>query len=256
MTDAQATRDRLAEDVLALGVRPGGVLLVHSSLSALGWVPGGPETVIQGLLQALGPEGTLLVPALSFDIVTPEHPVFDVRTTPSCIGAIPEHFRTRPGSLRSVHPSHSVCGVGRRASELLANHELDRTPVGAHSPFRRLRDVGGQLMFLGCGMGPNTSMHGIEELAEAPYLFRPYTVTYQITLHDGSSMTATHRRHGFGVYGTRYERLEPLLPRDSVLRVGPVLEATTHLIEAAPMWEIALAKLREDPFYFVEKVGD
>ena len=142
MTDARATRERLASDLRALGVREGGVLLVHSSLSALGWVPGGPETVIQGLLTALGPEGTLLVPALSFATVTPEQPVFDVRTTPSCIGAIAEHFRTRPGSLRSVHPSHSVCGVGPRAHELLANHDVDRTPVGPNSPFRRLRAVG------------------------------------------------------------------------------------------------------------------
>jgi len=254
MPSSHATRDRIAEDVTALGVRPGGVLLVHSSLSSLGWVPGGPETVIQGLLQALGPEGTLLVPALSYDIVTPDNPVFDVRTTPSCIGAIPQHFRTRPGSLRSVHPSHSVCGVGPRAAELLADHELDRSPVGAHSPFRRLRNIGGQLMFLGCGMGPNTSMHGIEELAEAPYLFRPATVTYTLTLHDGSTMTATHRRHGFGVYDTRYTRLEPLLPQPDVLRVGSVLEATTHLIEAASMWEIALQEMRRDPYAFVEKV--
>jgi aminoglycoside 3-N-acetyltransferase len=254
MSEAEATIQRLAADLRTLGVRQGGVLLVHSSLSALGWVPGGPETVIQGLLAALGAEGTLLVPALSFGIVTPEHPVFDVRTTPSCIGAIAEHFRTRPGTLRSVHPSHSVCGVGPRAAELLANHDVDRTPVGPNSPFRRLRNVGGQLMFLGCGMGPNTSMHGVEEVAQAPYLFRPYTVAYTITRHDGSVMQATHRRHGFGVYDIRYERLEPLLGPD-VLRVEPVLEAQAHLIEAAPMWERALDEMARDAYAFVERVG-
>ena len=253
MTDARATRERLASDLRALGVREGGVLLVHSSLSALGWVPGGPETVIQGLLTALGPEGTLLVPALSFATVTPEHPVFDVRTTPSCIGAIAEHFRTRPGSLRSVHPSHSVCGVGPRAHELLANHDVDRTPVGPNSPFRRLRAVGGQLLFLGCGMGPNTSMHGVEEVAQAPYLFRPDTVAYSITQQDGSVLRATHRRHGFGGYTQRYERLEGLLGPDA-LRVGPVLAAQAHLIEAAPMWQRALDAMARDAYAFVERV--
>jgi len=254
MSEAEATIQRLASDLRALGVRAGGVLLVHSSLSALGWVPGGPETVIQALLAALGAEGTLLVPALSFASVTPEQPVFDVRTTPSCIGAIAEHFRTRPGSLRSVHPSHSVCGVGPRAQELLANHDVDRTPAGPNSPFRRLRHVGGQLMFLGCGMGPNTSMHGAEEVARAPYLLRPYTVAYTVIRHDGSVLRATHRRHGFDGYVQRYDRLAALLGPD-VLRVGPVLEGQAHLIEAAPMWQRALDEMARDVYAFVERVG-
>jgi len=62
----------IAEALQQLGVRPGGVLLVHSSLSSLGYVPGGPETVIQALLKALGPGGTLLMPALSYLYVTPK----------------------------------------------------------------------------------------------------------------------------------------------------------------------------------------
>lgn len=73
--------NRLAADLRTLGVRSGGVLLVHSSPRARGSVPGGAETVVQGLLDALGLDGTLLMPALSYEYVTPEHPVFDVRFT-------------------------------------------------------------------------------------------------------------------------------------------------------------------------------
>src|SRR5512137_302949 len=96
----------LASDLLELGVRPEGVLLVHSSLKALGPRAGGPAHVIAGLQRALGPRGTLLMPALSYASVTPEHPLFDLRTTPSCVGIIPETFRRMPGVLRSLHPTH------------------------------------------------------------------------------------------------------------------------------------------------------
>ena len=69
-----SANEQLCADLLALGVRPGGVLLVHSSLRALGFIPGGAEAVIQGLLEALGPQGTLLMPALSYEHVTPAEP--------------------------------------------------------------------------------------------------------------------------------------------------------------------------------------
>jgi len=253
--DARATRDKLADDLTALGVRRGGVLMVHSSLSALGWVHGGPETVIQALLEALGPEGTLLLPGLSWELVNETQPHFDVRRTGTCVGAIPEHFRTRPGTLRSVHPSHSICGVGPMAAELLADHELDRTPVGEHSPLRRLPDLGAQILFLGCGLRTNTTVHGAEELVEPPYLFKPYTVTYHLTLQDGSTMTPEHRVHGFGVWDCRYERLEPLLARGTELRVGPTLQGRSYLLEARAVWDTALAELRRDPFALVGRVG-
>ncbi len=249
--DVQATRDKLAADLRALGLRAGGVLLVHSSLSALGWVPGGPETVIQALLAALAPEGTLLLPGLSWELVNETQPYFDVRTTGTCVGAIPEHFRTRPGTLRSAHPSHSICGVGPLAAELFASHELDRTPVGEHSPLRRLPELGAQVLFLGCGLRTNTTVHGVEELVEPPYLFQPYTVTYHLTLADGSTMTAEHRVHKFGEWDCRYERLESMLARGTELRSGPTLQGRSYLLEARAMCDVALAALRRDPYALV-----
>lgn len=107
-------------------------------MRSLGKVPGGAETVVLGMLQALGEDGTLLMPALSYAHIDAENPVFDVLNTPSCVGALPEYFRTRPGTIRSVHPTHSVCGVGIQAESLLKNHHLDTTPCGEHSPLSRI----------------------------------------------------------------------------------------------------------------------
>lgn len=239
------------EDLRRLGLRSGGVVLVHSSLKSLGHVPGGPETVIRGLLAALGPQGTLLIPALSFRTVNKDNPVFDVRHTPSCIGAIPEHFRTRAGTVRSIQPTHSVCGVGARTEELLGEHHRDATTCGPHSPFRKLRDVGGQILMLGCGLKPNTSMHGVEELVEPPYLFGP-PVMYRIVLTDGQQMHHTCRSHGFDGYAQRYDRVGNV-NHDDDLRAGKVMEASAHLIEARAMWDRAREAMEGNPLYFVDR---
>lgn len=180
-------REQIAEDLLHLGVRPGGLLLVHSSYKSLGTVPGGIQTVIEGLLDALGAEGTLLMPALSWENVTRERPVFNVRTTPSCVGAIPEYFRQLDGTLRSMHPTHSVSGQGPLCETLFEGHGLDSTPCGPHSPFAKLKDYGGQVLMLGCGLFHNTSVHAIEEAAGAPYLFEAEPVEYTLIGYDGAA---------------------------------------------------------------------
>ena len=249
MTEDPA-RHQIARELLAAGLRPGGTVLVHSSLSSMGWVQGGPRAVVDGLLDALGPNGTLLMPALSYRTCNATRPVFDVRHTPTNVGRIPEWFRTRPGTQRSVCPTHSVCGVGRDAAPLLGEHQLDDTPCGPHSPFRRLRDRAGQILFLGCGLKPNTSMHAIEEVAGAPYLLRE-PVTYRAILADASECTLTCHAHDFAGWTQRYDRLGPLLGPGG-LRVGRVLEATVHVVECEAMWEQALAALRRDPHFFVQ----
>ncbi len=227
---------------------------MHASLSSLGRVPGGAETVVRGLLQALGPEGTLLLPALSYNHVDMDSPVFDLTRTASNVGAIPEYFRTRPGTVRSVHPTHSVCGLGNDVSRFLGDHHKDTTPCGGHSPFRRLRDLGGQVLFLGCGPRPNTSMHGVEEVAQAPYLFGE-TVDYRAVLPDGSAIEARCRRHGFKGWAQRYDRIEPLMSAEH-LQTGRVLEATVHVLDCRAMWAAALEAMTRDPYHFVEERAD
>ncbi len=248
---------QLTADLLALGVQPGGLLLVHSSLRALGSeftrANQGAERAIQALLDALGSAGTLLMPALSFKTVGPQNPLFDVCSTPACIGALQEYFRTRAGTIRSVHPTHSVCGVGRRAAALLSDHQLDTTPCGPHSPFAKLPHTGGQILFIGCGLRPNTSMHAIEEHVEPPYLYGS-PVDYRVILADGRVTTMNVRSHNFKGWAQRYDRLEQVQKHG--LRKGRVLQAECYLVDAAEMESAALSALRSDPLFFVEHNGD
>lgn len=175
------TPERLVEDLRALGVRPGGVLLAHVSLSAIGRVVGGAEAVALALETVLGPDGTLVVPTQSWQLCDPAYladptvppaaweavraslPPYDPRTTPSrSMGAVAEAVRTQPGTLRSGHPHRSFAARGPLAAEIVARHDLD-DPVGEGSPLSAVHRRDGQVLLLGVDHDKNTSLH----LAEA-----------------------------------------------------------------------------------------
>lgn len=175
------TRDGLAADLAALGVTAGSTLLVHSSLSSLGYVSGGAHAVVLALLDALGPEGTLVVPTHSGDLSDPADwrnppvpeawwpvlreamPAYDPVLTPTRgMGAVPDTVRRLPGALRSDHPAHSFCAVGPHAGRVTAGHGLV-DGLGEQSPLARCYDLGADVLLLGVGHDSNTSLH----LAEA-----------------------------------------------------------------------------------------
>lgn len=180
----QDTTERIASDLKSLGIKSGDIILVHSSFKSLGYVECGIETVVQGLLRAIGDDGTLLMPALSYMQNPPL--MHSTHETPSNVGAIPEYFRKRAGTFRSIHPTHSVCGVGKDVSELFKYHHLDDTPCGPNSPFNRMINFGAKIIMLGCGLRPNTTMHALEEYENPPYLFGEDCI-YIITDGDGKT---------------------------------------------------------------------
>ncbi|MGW4301343.1 aminoglycoside N(3)-acetyltransferase [Streptomyces sp. NPDC004646] len=180
------TRDTISARLREMGVAPGETLLVHSSLSSLGWVNGGPVAVVQGLLDALGPTGTLTVPTHSthlsdparwrnppapeewWDAIRATMPVYDPRITPTLgMGAIPETVRTWPGALRSAHPQTSFAALGPRAAEITEGHAPD-CRLGEHSPLARLERAGARVLLLGVGYGSCTAFHLAEYRVPSP----------------------------------------------------------------------------------------
>jgi aminoglycoside 3-N-acetyltransferase len=178
-------RSELAAGLRELGVRPGGVLMVHTRMSALGHVVGGSETVVRALLDALGPDGTLTAYASWEEHVYEEDrpaylaspPVFDPATgaVDPGYGRIPERIRTWPGALRSAHPEAGVVAVGPRAGWLVEPHDDDG--YGWESPFARLVRADGQVLLLGAPLDTVTLLHHAEAIASAPgKRRRTYTV--------------------------------------------------------------------------------
>jgi len=246
--------ERIVGDLYSLGVRPGDTMLVHSSFKSLGYVPGGIETLIQGFLLLLGSSGTLLLPALVWG--QPDDAIFDLNKTPTVLGAVPEYFRRRPGTVRSMHPTHSVCAVGARVEELLGSHLQDSTPCGPNSPFHKItaQDVDNTswILMLGCGLGPNTTMHALEELVNPPYLLSA-PQTYLLRDSDGKVLSKHYFPHSFAGYHQRYERVALLEQAADIVRKGIVLQAETFLIRAYLLREAVVRKLEEEPLFFVEK---
>ncbi len=248
MQDSSMTSAEICDDLRALGIDAGDVLIVHASLKSLGPLADGPETVVQGLLRALGQEGTLLMPALSH--LQEPFDFHDNLRTPGNVGALPEYFRKRRGTVRSLHPTHSVCGVGSRVDALFADHIHDDTPCGLNSPFNRITEIGGKILMLGCGLKPNTTMHALEEHVEPPYLFGE-TVVYTIIDGDDQVFEKEYRTHGFMGVEQRYDRIREL-PDPSFMRSGKVLQAEAFVLDAAAMRGQVLAQLKDDPTFLVD----
>jgi aminoglycoside 3-N-acetyltransferase len=171
------TRQSLAGDLAALGLRAGDTILLHSSLRAVGWVCGGPAIVVRALLDVLGPDGTLVVPAQTPDNRDPsrwhhqpvpeqwwpiirEHlPPFDPATSHCrAMGLIAETVRTWPGAVRSAHPQTSFAAVGARAAELMAVHQLE-SELGEESPLAALEAADARALLLGVGYDRCTAFH-------------------------------------------------------------------------------------------------
>jgi len=151
---------------------------VHSSLSALGWVCGGAQAVVEALLDALGPDGTLVVPTHTngnsepsqwqapavpgtwWPVIRATMPAFDPEVTPPAraLGVVVEVARTWPGARRSAHPQYSFAAIGPQAEPVTAGHALE-SGFGEQSPLARIHDLDGDVLLLGAGHGSNTSLH-------------------------------------------------------------------------------------------------
>jgi aminoglycoside 3-N-acetyltransferase len=172
-----ATRSSLGAELTALGLRTGDSVLVHAALRRVGPVLGGPDTVIDALLDAVGPRGTLLAycdwqideEALIDPTLRDEVPPFDPSRSRSARdhGAFPEILRTTPGALRSGNPGASCAALGARAGWFTADHPIDYG-YGHGSPFGKLVAAGGKVLMLGAPLDTMTLLHHAEQIADFP----------------------------------------------------------------------------------------
>ncbi|HCG4536272.1 AAC(3) family N-acetyltransferase (plasmid) [Ureibacillus chungkukjangi] len=200
-------RNLLVEKFKEMGIKQGMTIIVHSSLSSLGWVSGGAITVINSLMDVVTKEGTIVMPAHSVDNSDPQYweappvpkewwetirdtlPPFDLQTTPTFgLGIIPELFRSWPGVLRSNHPMYSFTAWGRHSKSIVADHSLN-FGLGKKSPLGKLYELDAYVLLLGVGFENNTSFHMAEYQLETKNIITQSSAI----LEDGERVWKTYK---------------------------------------------------------------
>jgi len=234
----------VTEQLLALGVEPGGVLVVHTAFSKVGPVENGAPGLIAALRAALGPEGTLVMPSMTDDDDCP----FDVRTSP-CVGmgVVADTFWRLHGVLRSDNP-HAFAAIGPRAAELLAPHPVD-IPHGPDSPPGRVPAVDGQVLLLGVGHDANTTIHVAENLAGVRYGH----ATYITVLREGRSVRVHYTEVDHCC--ENFALMDEWLEREGLQRRGVVGHAEARLMRSRDVVDVALRHLRENENVFLHAEG-
>ena len=230
------TKQEIIDGLKDLGLRAGDAVVVHSSLSSFGRVEGGAQTVVDALLEVIGPKGTLAVPTFSF-----EPDVFDPEQTPSTVGKIAETVRKLPGAIRSKHPTHSVAAIGPLARVITEGHE-NTDPFGRGSALFKLLQANGKVLQLGVDQTTCSMVHVAEEIVGLPFLDRRRCVG--VRMPDGKVIRKWVRRpgcsRGFGV-------LDAPLRQRGQLSETMIGKCRARLFTARALVEAAVEMLRSDP---------
>jgi aminoglycoside 3-N-acetyltransferase len=236
--------NEVTEQLLALGLKPGGVLLVHSAFSKVAPVEDGPRGLIASLQAAVGPEGTLAMPSMTDD---DDHPFNPGKTDCHGMGVVADTFWRLPCVLRSDSP-HAFAAIGPSAAEITAPHPLD-VPHGLDSPVGRIYELDGQVILLGVGHDANTTIHLAENMAGVRYR-RPKRLTI---LRGGRPV-----RFDYGEIDhccQNFNLMGQWLEAEGLERRGVVGHAEASLTRSREIVEIALDRIRKDETVFLHAVG-
>ncbi len=246
MTDGQTARrelsiDEVTDQLRALGVKKGGVLLVHTSYRAVRPVQGGPAGLIQALRAALGPHGTLVTPAWSGDDENP----FDPATTPTPedLGVVPATFWRMPGVVRSSHP-FAFAAAGPLAERITAG-DLPLPPHIPSSPVGRVHELDGQVLLLGVSHDADTTIHLAEVMADVPYRI-PKSIT---VVRDGRPVQVEYGENDHCC--DRFKLADEWLREAGLQAEGRVGHAHARLFRSHDVVDVVLPQLRREPLVFL-----
>lgn len=232
MTTATAP-EVLLQQLIALGVQDGDLLLVHTAFSQVGPIEGGPEAFIATLQEAIGPRGTLMMPSMADD-----DGVFDARRTPcSAMGVVANTFWRLPGVQRSDNP-HAFAARGPLASALLAPHPV-AVPHGLDSPAGRAIDRGGKVLLAGIGHDANTTIHVAENEAGVRYGFEARSLVRQA----GTTVELRYREVDHCCRG--FERVGEALQRTGRQRRAGLGQGAAILATSSAIFDTAFSLLKQ-----------
>jgi len=252
----EVTRGDVADAAHEVGVVAGDTLFFHSSLSSMGHVVGGPDTVIDGFLDAVGPEGTVAVPTLCNWTPQEQHLVFerwDPAISPSYVGLITETLRGRAEAVRSDHATHSIAAIGARAEALTADHgasghrpsQFGPRAFAHQSPWQRLVDWNAAYCFIGVTFRVCTMVHYVEASLAERALDRAAPERRQ----ELAAQVAAWMKPGPfpSIRVDDREIIEEMLAQRGIVRYSRIGSATFRCARARPMVEQWIAIIEAEP---------
>jgi aminoglycoside 3-N-acetyltransferase len=246
------SKETLVADLIKIGIKKNDSVLVHSSLSKIGFVDGGPKTIVDALFDVVGPEGTILFP--SFPAIgrnkthLEEHPIFDINSTPSQMGTVTEYFRKLDGVHRSFHPTDAVCAKGPLAEFYTNSHFGQLTPYNEYSPFRKLCSKNGKILMLGTTLnGACTNLHTLEDAVAFKFpVYDEKVFDVKMIDAEGKESTMKTKVHNPDYSAKRNcDALKPMFEMENVLVNGKIGEAKSMLIDANKMLEVMIRNYNE-----------
>ncbi|MFB3883421.1 MAG: AAC(3) family N-acetyltransferase [Armatimonadota bacterium] len=245
---ATVTKADIVNGLRAVGIESGAIIGVHSSLSRFGHVEGGAETVVDALLEAVGPTGSVVVPSYSNNVEhvekTPEEAAlgmtwksrklpFDPKVHGCWTGKIPDTFWRRPEALRGTHQTHSLSAIGPRAAELIQDWEV-------------LRDLDGHIVLLGVTLHCCSSMHLAEEGIELPqYITAKMTMPKKLR----DKYPEDQWEIGYGPYPD-FELMEGPCQGKGIMTLVRVGDAVVRRVRLRELIELYAKWLRRSPEVF------
>lgn len=244
-------QEQLVLALTKMGIMAGDHLMVHAAMGKMGLLADGPKTVVDALLEVLGPSGTLCMPSspvnkLQFDYLM-ENPVFDVRNTPSAMGAISEYFRNLPETKRSLHPTESVCAIGKLADDLVKDHFGEITPYTQRSPWKKLMEANGKVLYIGVTLdNAGTHLHTLEDAVDFKYPVYADTIfEAQLIDADGNARTMKTKVHNPEFSKRRKcDGLIPMFEAAGALQHVQLGNAKCLLLDAKLMFDTMLKAYR------------
>jgi aminoglycoside N3'-acetyltransferase len=238
--------DQVVAQLRALGVREGGVLLVHISFRAVRPIEDGPLGLIEALRVAVGPNGTLVMPSWGGSDDEP----FDPATTPASrsLGVVADTFWRRPRVRRASH-QHAFAAVGPEAEAILSD-PLPLPPHRPESPVGRVHDADGRVLLLGVDHDADTTIHLAELIAGVPYRVPKHLTV----LRDGRRERIEYGENDHCC--ARFRLVDEWL-RESGLQVeGTVGHGTGRLAHARDIVRVVVPRLEADPLLFLHSPDD
>ena len=244
------TKHDLLTHLKALNIDPCGTLMVHLSCKAIGEVEGRGDAVLDVLMEYMSP-GLLVMPSHTWANVGLRNPVMDVLHTTSCIGQLPEMFRKRPGVHRSLHPTHALAALGADAEAFVSGEEHIQSPCGVGGAYHKLWQRNAQILMIGVNFTRNTYIHGIEEWDGAEGTISPNLTDMYVINEEGRRLHTPQHCHSSRLSSDTFTKLEPDALQQGILTLGRFGDATTRLMRAVPLRELAGGRLHANPRYLM-----